>query len=112
MFRGINQRTAVAIALMGVLLFSIGTCVLPAQQAAHSCCMHMSMPCGTSARTCCTTSPQIPPAVVTRADTGIAPVVATLAFPPASVMPELHYAATVAVIPPKSSPPGGFILRI
>jgi hypothetical protein len=112
MLRGLNQRTAVAIVLMGVLLFSVGTCVLPAQHAAHSCCMHMSMPCGSSARTCCAAGPQIPPAVVTPAVSGIAVTAVAEAFLPASVGSVSHDVVTAAVIPSQSPPPGNFILRI
>lgn len=112
MLRGLYQRTAVAIALLGVLLFSVGTCVLPAQSPTHSCCAHMNMPCAPSARNCCTASPQVPPALVRPAATGIASIAAVPAFLPARVGFESRNAVAATVIPLQSLPPGAFILRI
>ena len=111
MLLGLHQRMAVAIALMGVLLFSVGTCVLPAQQSTHSCCMHMSMPCGPSAQSCCTAAPVVPAAVVQPAVRGLAVTAVVEWVLPVSVGGLLHDGMAQAV-PSQSSPPGNFILRI
>lgn len=111
MLLGLHQRTAVAIALMGVLLFSVATCVLPAQQATHSCCLHMSMPCGPSAHSCCTVAPGVPPAVVQPAVRGVAVTAVVEWVLPVSVG-EMTHDRIAAVVPSQSSPPGNFILRI
>jgi hypothetical protein len=107
----VSRRVAVAIALMSALLLSVGTCLLPAQQATHSCCMHMSMPCQSKA-SCCVAVPTAPPAMVTPAFHGLAVVrAAQVLMVPGD---DLHSrgAMTAAVIPPQSPPPGNFILRI
>ena len=112
MLRGISQRTAVAVALMGVLLFSVGTCVLPAQHATHSCCSQMSMPCAPAKTNCCTASPQAPPAVVTAVFSGFTQMAATLVSLPASDSSVSRVGAIAAVLPSQSPPPGIFNLRI
>jgi hypothetical protein len=111
MLRRISQRTAVAITLVGVLLLSVGTCVVPAQPAAKSCCMHMSMPCEGKAD-CCKVSPQIPLAAVTPLFSGSASMTVTEDFLSAAMGPASRQAAIVPVAPSQSSPPGIFILRI
>lgn len=114
MLRGLSQRTAVALALMGVLLISAGTCVLPAQQATHRCCqhMHMSMPCVPSNASCCTASPQTPPALVTPAFAGHDAVVIVQGFVSAGQR-LISRTDNVVAAPPEQSPPLGiFNLRI
>jgi hypothetical protein len=112
MLRVLNHRTAVAIALIGVMLFSVGTCLLPAQSATHSCCAHMSMPCGPSARNCCTASPQTPPALVKPAVNGIASIAAAPDLLPVRVESAFSDAVAAPLVHLQSSPPGVFILRI
>src|ERR1039458_6704649 len=112
MLHGLSQRTAVAIALMGVLLFSVGYCVVPAQHAAHRCCSHMSMPCAPSSTNCCTASPQIPPAVVTAAFSGSGDMAVAQVFLPASDRSVSRDGVAPAVIPSHSPPPGILNLRI
>jgi hypothetical protein len=111
MLRGIGQRTAVAITLVGVLLLSVATCVLPAQPTTHRCCMHMSMPCEGKAD-CCKVSPQIPPATVTPLFSGFASNNVTEDFLSAASGSASREAAIAPVVPSQSSPPGIFILRI
>jgi hypothetical protein len=111
MLLGLHQRTAVAIALMGVLLFSVGTCVIPAQPATHSCCLQMSMPCGPSAHSCCTAAPGVPVAVVQPAVRGVAVTAVVQWVLPVSVT-VLSHDGMATVVPSQSSPPGNFILRI
>jgi hypothetical protein len=112
MLTGTTQRTAVAIALMGVLLLTVGACVLPAQHATHSCCMHMSMPCGSVNANCCVAVPHAPSAMVTQAFHGQASVEVAQDFFSADIFDASQLAVTAAVVPPQSPPPGNFILRI
>ena len=112
MKRGVNQRTAVAIALMGVLLFPVLMCMGPAQPVVHSCCLHMNMPAGDSARTCCTTNPQTPPAVVTSARSEMAGAFVTQVFVSGIEGAVPRESAVVSLVPAQSPPPGTFVLRI
>jgi hypothetical protein len=112
MFSGAGQRTAVAITLLGVLLLSVGTCVLPAQQATHRCCMHMSMSCSGVKADCCKVSPQTPPATVTPVFSGLASMDAAQEFVPASGNSLAGETLTAPFAPSQSSPPSNFILRI
>jgi hypothetical protein len=112
MLCGIGQRTAVAITLIGVLLLSVGTCVLPAQRAAHSCCMHMSMPCESLQASCCVAAPQSPPAAVTPLFTGLTQADVAQNFHLAGDASNPREALIAAVLPSQSPPPGNFILRI
>ena len=111
MLRTFSQRTAVAIALMSALLFSVGTCVFPTQPATHGCCSHMSMPGMPLKTSCCTASPRIPPAAVTAAYRGLTLTITEQVIPAAN-----HFASresvTAAVESSHSPPPGSFSLRI
>src|SRR5579859_3890332 len=111
MLREATRRTAVAIALMGVLLLSVGTCVLPAQAATHGCCMHMTMPCEPGAN-CCVAAPHTPPAMVTPAFHGVAAVEAVRGVVAAGDGAISRDVAAAVVLPAQASPPGNFILRI
>jgi hypothetical protein len=112
MLCGIGQRTAVAITLLGVLLLSVGTCVLPAQPATHSCCMHMSMPCKSLNANCCAAGPQVPPATVTPIVTGFASMDVAQEFLPASARSISREAVSARLVTPQAPPAGNFILRI
>jgi hypothetical protein len=112
MMRGVNQRAAIAITLMVALLFSAGTLVLPAQNGAHSCCLHMNIPRSSSKTNCCTVAPQIPPAVVTPAFPDSVSLDLTPAFLPAVIRPIAVDIVALAIIPPQSPPNGAFSLRI
>jgi hypothetical protein len=111
MLCGIGQRTAVAITLIGVLLLSFGTCVVPAQQVTHSCCMHMSMPCKGNAD-CCKVSPQVPPATVTPVFAGLASMDVAGDSPSLGHSSTLRTAVITSSLPSQSPPPGIFSLRI
>jgi hypothetical protein len=113
MLRGTGQRTMVAITLIGVVLLSSGMCMLPASHsAAHSCCLHMGMPCDSSHASCCAVDPQIPPAAVTPAFLGVASMDTVQGFPLAMDRPASRGAATTTVTPSQSPPSGAFRLRI
>lgn len=112
MLQGVGRRTAVAITLMGVLLLSVGTCVAPAQPAAHNCCMHMSMPCNGTKASCCIVRPQAPPATVTPIFAGFASMDVVQEYLPARASSTSRETVIAAVIPSQSPPPGIFILRI
>ena len=106
------MRTAVAVVLMGVLLFPVLTCMTPVQPVVHSCCLHMSMPGSDSARTCCTTNPQTPPAVVTPARSEMSGAFVTQGFV-SGIQGEVPRESAIASLVPSQSPsPGTFILRI
>jgi hypothetical protein len=96
---------------MGVLLLSVGSCVIPAQAAIHSCCVHMSMPCEGKAD-CCKVSPQTPPAAVTPLFAGFASMDIAEDFLSASDNSSAREIAIAPVLPPQSPPSGNFILRI
>ena len=103
----------VAITLLTVVLLSSGMCLLPAQQtSAHSCCLHMGMPCDSSHASCCTAGPQIPPAAVAPAFLGLASVDTAQGFLLAVDRPASRDAVTTAVNPSQSPPLGAFSLRI
>ena len=110
MLRGLTRRTAVAIALMGVLLLSVGTCVAPAQTT-HNCCMHMTMPCESKVK-CCMAAPQAPPAMVTSAFHGVVVIEMLRGVVAPGDETISRDVVSVAVLPPQGSPPGNFILRI
>jgi hypothetical protein len=112
MLRSVRQRTAVAISLLGVLLLTIGTWVLPAQHATHNCCMHMSMPCESLNASCCTVRPQIPPATVNPVVAGVTPMGIAEDFLPTGPSPRASITMIATVPPSQSPPPGIFILRI
>jgi hypothetical protein len=111
MLCGIGQRTAVAITLIGVLLLSFGTCMVPAQQVTHSCCMHMSMPCNGKAD-CCKVRPQIPPATVTPVFAGFASMDVAENLHSLGDRSTLRTAVIASSLPSQSPPPGIFSLRI
>jgi hypothetical protein len=96
---------------MGVLLLSVGTCVLPAQPTTHSCCMHMSMPCESKA-SCCVATSHIPPAMVTPAFQHFAAIEAVQAVLPAPGHSISRDALASGFLTPQSPPPRNFILRI
>jgi len=112
MLRGLSQRTAIAVALMGVLLFSVGACVLPAQHATHSCCQYMSMPCAPANASCCTAGPQTPPAVVTATFSGTTQMAAAHVTLLAGDRSISRVGVIATVLPSQSPPPGIFNLRI
>ncbi|MDR3745272.1 MAG: hypothetical protein P4K80_03980 [Acidobacteriaceae bacterium] len=114
MLRGLSQRITVALALMGVLLLSVGTCMLPAQQATHCCCqhMHMSMPCAPTSANCCAASPQTPPAMVTPEFAGLDAAIVTQVFAPAGQWSASRADDGVAALATHSPPLGIFNLRI
>lgn len=114
MLPGVGQRTAVAITLLGVLLLSVGTGVLPtpAQQATHRCCTHMSMSCSGGKADCCKVSPQTPPATVIPVFPGLASMDAAQEFVPASGNSLSGEILAAPFAPSQSPPPGNFILRI
>jgi hypothetical protein len=113
MMRGINQRTAVAITLIGVVMLLSGMSLLPASPTAtHSCCLRMNMACESSQASCCTAGPQVPPASVTPAFLGMASVEVVQSFTLAIDRPDSRDAAATAVVPFQSPPPGAFSLRI
>jgi len=112
MMRGVNQRTATAIALMAVLLFSIGTFIVPAQSGAHNCCSHQSVPSSSPKQDCCVAAPQIPPVLITIASSQVVSLEAVKVFLPTMFHPVSRDTSNLIVQPPQSPPTGTFALRI
>ena len=112
MMRGVNQRTATAIALMAVLLFSVGTFIVPAQSGAHNCCSHQSVPSSSSKQDCCIAAPQIPPVLVTSTSPQVPLLEAAQVILPVIFHPVSHETSSLIVQPPQSPPSGTFALRI
>jgi hypothetical protein len=112
MLRGISQRTAVAITLMGVLLLSVGTCLVPAQHATHGCCMHVGMRCPGDKADCCKAGPPVPLATVTPLFAGFASTDMAEVFLSANNSFTLRGVAIAPAIPAQSPPAGTFSLRI
>jgi hypothetical protein len=108
----IGKRIAVAITLIGALLPLAGSCSLPAQHAARSCCMHMGMPCHSLDASCCVAAPQNSQASVTPLFAGLGQANVVHRFQ--AECDVFHSRSTfVATVPPSQSPPPGiFILRI
>ena len=63
MRKGVFQRAAVAIVLMGSLLAPFGTCLQPAHKALHGCCAPASESGKTAQTNCCTASAPLPAVV-------------------------------------------------
>jgi len=99
---------------MGAMVLSVGTCVLPTQQATHRCCqqMHMSMPCAPSSASCCSASPQAPAAFVTPIFASHDAALVAQVFAPVGVGMVSRTGDAVAVPPALSPPSGIFNLRI
>jgi hypothetical protein len=112
MLRGDFQRAAVAIVLMGSLLAPFGTCLQPAQKAAHSCCSHASRSNQSVRTNCCTASAPLPAVVVAATLPGSAPMTVAREFISLDEFSSRSEFPRFAVIPPHSPPMGAFILRI
>ena len=80
MLRGVYQRAAVAIVLMGSLLAPFGTCLQPTQKAAHSCCSHASKSNQSVRTNCCTATAPLPAVVVATNLPGSAPMTVAQEF--------------------------------
>src|ERR1017187_3407803 len=112
MLRGVFQRAAVAILLMGSLLAPSGICLQPAHKAAHSCCLHASKSHQSVRTNCCTASAPLPAIVVAPNLPGSAPMTVVRAFVSLNESASSSEFSVLSVIPPHSPPRGAFNLRI
>jgi hypothetical protein len=112
MRRGLFQRAAVAIVLMGSLLAPLGICLQPAQKAAHSCCAHASRSSQSVKTNCCTASAPLPAIVVAVNLPGPAPMTIAQEFISLDEFSMQRELPRATVTPPHSPPPGAFVLRI
>ena len=112
MLRGVFQRAAVAIVLMGSLLAPFGTCLQRTHKAAHSCCSHASESRKTAQTNCCIASAPLPAVVVAPNLPGSAPMTVAQEFISLDEFSSRSEFPILAVIPPHSPPTGAFNLRI
>jgi hypothetical protein len=116
MLRGVFQRGAMAILLVGALVMPSGICQPPTHNAmgktAHSCCPAATEP-GTSLTTdCCIARATLPALVVAPELPGSAAVAVTREFVASNGISLPGRFSTPAIIPPQSPPTGASILRI
>jgi hypothetical protein len=112
MLRGVFQRAAVAIVLMGLLLAPFGTCLQPAHKTAHGCCAPASESGKAAQTNCCTASAPLPAVVVAANLPGSAPMTVAQEFISLDEFSTRSEFPRLAVIPPHSPPAGAFNLRI
>src|ERR1035438_1130182 len=102
MLRGVYQRAAVAIVLMGSLLAPFGTCLQPTLKAAHSCCSHASRSNQSVRTNCCTASAPLPAVVVAANLPGSAPMAVAQEFISLDEFSSRSEFPRLTVIPPHS----------
>jgi hypothetical protein len=100
-----------AIILMGTLLAPLGTCLQQTHRSQHSCCAAPKSS-KTSQTNCCTVKTPVPAVVAASGLPDAASVAATPAFISLNEPPSASEVSVAAQIPPQSSPPGAFNLRI
>jgi hypothetical protein len=109
---GFFQRAAVVLFLMVTLLAPFGTCLQPAQGAAHRCCQHARQTGSTAKQDCCIVRSETPAAIVAPATDNSAPIVVERTFFASSEISSPHE-VSAAVLAPTHAPPGRTsILRI
>jgi hypothetical protein len=112
MLRGVFQRAAVAIVLMGGLLAPNGICLERTHKSAHSCCAPAPGSSKIVQTDCCTARAPLP-AVLVAPDLPVsASMSAAVDFIPVLEFSSRDGFPAAAVIPPLSPPTGAFNLRI
>ena len=112
MLRGVFQRAAVAIVLMGSLLAPFGNCLQRTHKTAHGCCAPASESNKTAQTNCCTASAPLPAVVVAPNLPGSAPMTVAQELISLDEFCSRSEFPRFAVIPPHSPPTGAFNLRI
>ncbi|MGA2809126.1 MAG: hypothetical protein ABSE87_13415 [Terracidiphilus sp.] len=112
MLRGVFQRAAVAILLMGGLLAPNGICLQQTHKATHSCCAPAPESSATVKSDCCAARAPLPAVVVAPNLPGPVSMAAAPEFVPATELFSPGDFLAAAVIPPLSPPTGAFNLRI
>jgi hypothetical protein len=112
MLRGVFQRAAVAIVLMGSMLTPFGNCLQRTHKTAHSCCSHASESHKTAQTNCCVASAPLSAVVVAPNLPGSAPMTAAQEFISLVEFSSRSEFPSLALIPPHSPPTGAFNLRI
>jgi len=109
---GFFQRAAVALFLMGALLAPFGTCLQPAQGAAHRCCQHARQKGNTVKQDCCIVRSETPAAIVAPATDNSAPIVVERAFFAVREISAPREVPAAALVPTHAPPGRTSILRI
>ncbi len=112
MLRGVFQRGAMAILLMGALLTPREICLQQTHKEAHSCCAQASQGIKTVQKNCCSVSAPLPAAVFASAFPGLAPFAVMQEFVSSNDLYSSSELLASAVVPPQSPPTGAFNLRI
>ena len=112
MLRGVFQRAAVAIVLMGALIAPAGSCLAQPHRSGHSCCPHTSVPSKALQNDCCTVRTPLPAVVVAANLPGSASMTVAREFISSNLLSSPREFPAAAVIPPQSPPTGAFNLRI
>jgi len=116
MLKGVFQRAAVAILVMGSLVVPSGICLQQTHKAthkaAHSCCLPASESGKSATTNCCLAHATLPAIVVVSLLPNAVPPVAAHPFVAAISTSSSGALAALALVPPKSPPTGAFSLRI
>jgi hypothetical protein len=112
MLKGIFQRAAVAIVLMGALLAPFGTCLQRTHKTAHSCCLHTSESRNAAQPNCCIARAPLTAVLVAPNLPGSAPMTVAQDFISTDELSLPSQFPILDVIPPHSPPTGAFNLRI
>jgi hypothetical protein len=112
MLRGVFQRAAVAILLMGGLLAPNGICLGRTYHAAHSCCAPAPESSKTVQADCCTARAPLSAIVVAPNLSGPVAMAVAQVFVPTTELSSPGHLLAAAVIPPQSPHTGAFSLRI
>lgn len=112
MLRGVFQRAAVAIVLMGGLLAPNGICLQPTPHPAHSCCAPAPESTQFAQTECCTARAPLPAVVVAPDVPAPAPMSVAVNFVPVLEFSSRDGFPSAAIIPHLSPPTGAFNLRI
>jgi hypothetical protein len=112
MLRGVFQRAAVAILLIGTLVAPAEICLQPTQKAGHACCVSMSEPGTIIHNECCAVRPTLPAIIVAPAVSGSSILIAVQEFGSSQELSSPSEPKISEVIPPQSPPTGASILRI
>src|ERR1039458_382494 len=108
MRRGIFQRAAVTIVLMGSLLAPNGICQQQAHKTAHDCCAPASESNQTAQTDCCKASAPLPAVIVAPSLSGPAQLSVVQVFLSSDELSSPRELPAMAVIPPLSPPAGAF----
>ena len=110
MLRGVFQRVAVAILLIGALVAPAGICLQQAQKSGHDCCARARNPDRPFRKTAALQGRRFPP-LLSSSFLSVS-VIGARDFVDVDEASSLNASPALAVIPPQSPPTGASILRI